>query len=179
MPPVAPAPELAHLPLAALRSYRQDLVDEESRVSYWRRILQARLDLLRATGDRDVLVRLQSVLAHASAVSRRASLLAVLPADDVPPLPDLGPLWEVPAQDGGPGGPAARSAVSYADLLARLTTAEQQLSAYRGALHVRLDRATDELILRYTEDPRRCLHALPDEARDLARDLPRDQAPVS
>ena len=159
MTAVCPAPELAHLSLAALRSYRQDLVDEESRVSYWRRILQARLDLLRATGDRDVLVRLQSVLAHAAAVSRRASLLAVLPADDVPPLPDLGPLWQVPTEVAGAGAPG--QGLTYPDLLARLTIAERELSAYRAALHVRLDRATDELILRYAADPRRCLGALP------------------
>ena len=49
-----PVPErkahFAHLTLDALRGYRAALGEEEGRVSYWRRILQARLDLLRAGG---------------------------------------------------------------------------------------------------------------------------------
>src|SRR4051812_43599963 len=42
------SPEYAHLSLEALRAHRQELVTDESRVSYWRRILQGRLDVLRA-----------------------------------------------------------------------------------------------------------------------------------
>jgi len=42
--PAQRVPHLEHLELSALREYRQDLLTEESRVSYWRRILQARLD---------------------------------------------------------------------------------------------------------------------------------------
>src|SRR5687767_1285244 len=50
----APRPEpqrdeaYAHLTLEGLRAYRRALSEEENRVSYWRRILQARLDVLRA-----------------------------------------------------------------------------------------------------------------------------------
>ena len=40
-------PHFAHLALDALRAYRQELLAEERRVSYWRRILQARLDTAR------------------------------------------------------------------------------------------------------------------------------------
>ena len=36
----------AHLSVDGLREYRRALSDEEHRVSYWRRILQARLDLV-------------------------------------------------------------------------------------------------------------------------------------
>ncbi|HMC68705.1 MAG TPA: hypothetical protein VKJ07_06080, partial [Mycobacteriales bacterium] len=42
------SPDFAHLSLDGLRKYRLALSDEESRVSYWRRIIQARLDLVRA-----------------------------------------------------------------------------------------------------------------------------------
>ena len=42
------SPELAHMNLARLRSYRRTLLDEELRASYWRRLIQARRDLLRA-----------------------------------------------------------------------------------------------------------------------------------
>ena len=37
---------LAGMDLAALRAYRHDLQQEEDRVSYWRRLVHARLDLL-------------------------------------------------------------------------------------------------------------------------------------
>jgi CRP/FNR family transcriptional regulator, cyclic AMP receptor protein len=43
--------ELADLSLEALRTYRAQLTGEESRISYWRRIVQARLDLLASTDD--------------------------------------------------------------------------------------------------------------------------------
>src|SRR3954468_24087552 len=42
------SPEFAHLALEGLRAYRRALTTEEGRVSYWRRIIQARLDLVRA-----------------------------------------------------------------------------------------------------------------------------------
>ena len=34
-------PEFAHLSLTALRAYRQSLTAEESRVSYWRRLISS------------------------------------------------------------------------------------------------------------------------------------------
>ncbi|MFZ5852724.1 MAG: hypothetical protein ACOYY2_15285 [Actinomycetota bacterium] len=40
------APRLDHLPLPQLRAYRRGLAAEEGRVSYWRRLLRARIDLL-------------------------------------------------------------------------------------------------------------------------------------
>ena len=42
------APELESLGLEELRQYRQRLRDEEDRVSYWRRVVHARMDLLTA-----------------------------------------------------------------------------------------------------------------------------------
>jgi len=42
------SPDFAHLSLGGLRTYRQTLSAEENRVSYWRRIVQARLDVVRA-----------------------------------------------------------------------------------------------------------------------------------
>lgn len=150
------APELAHLSLAALRAYRQELTEEENRVSYWRRILQARLDLLGVTPDMNMLARLREVLTDAGTANRRSALLAVLPADDVPPLPDLSPLWQAPAGDDA-GSSLLRE---------QLVEAEQQLSAFRLTLHQRLDQATGDLIARYAEEPSRCLSALPLAPRD-------------
>jgi hypothetical protein len=146
---------LVHLDLDALRDYRQELITEESRVSYWRRILQARIDT--AVGS-DVVVpangRLRSVLTGHQESSRRLQVLPVHDASELPPLPDLTALWETVAAQGA--GTADEDAV-----LRRLTAAEAELSAYRRSLHERLDDATSELIARYRDHPALALRALP------------------
>lgn len=143
-----------HLDLDALRAYRKTLTDEEGRVSYWRRILQARLDVMRThDSDTDRLERLSSALAQANGTSRRQALITLMPADDVPPIPALDVLWarQVDAND----------TAAVAELEQELSFAEMQLSTYRTALHERIGRATDELIARYHEEPNLCLRALP------------------
>lgn len=147
--------EFAHLPLVGLRQYRKALAQEESRVSYWRRILQARLDVVRsldaATGpDVDALA---PVLGAERVGAARQALLDVVPFDDIPPLPHLESLWE---RDPRPGDDAWNAA-----LVSDLEKAETQLSAYRSALHRRLGSATNELIARYREEPSLCLSVLP------------------
>ncbi|HEX4699605.1 MAG TPA: hypothetical protein VH857_09635 [Actinomycetes bacterium] len=147
-----PAERVAHLvplELDVLRDYRQELITEEARVSYWRRILQARIDTSvgDTARDRDGR-RLRSVLTQHQESSRR---LAVLPVHDpaaLPPLPDLTALWETEGSDD-------------AEALTRLAAAEAELSAYRRSLHERLDDATSELIARYREEPGLALRALP------------------
>ncbi len=154
------SPEFAHLPLLGLRQYRKALTQEESRVSYWRRILQARLDVVRAsdtpTGpDVDAL---RPLLGSDRVGAARQALLDIVPVDDIPPLPHLESLWE---RDPRPGDEAYNAA-----LVTDLEKAERQLSAYRTALHRRLSSATNELIARYRDEPSLCLSALP---------LPRDK----
>jgi hypothetical protein len=144
----------AHLSIDALREYRRALGEEENKVSYWRRILQARLDLVLA-GSTDQQVehaRLTPLLAgERVGVSRRA-VVQVVPLD-IPPLPRLEELWERRVE---PGDEQGRSAFEQ-----DLRTAEAQLSAYRSVLHVQLGEATGELIARYRERPDLCLRALP------------------
>jgi RsiG-like len=144
----------SHLSIGDLRAYRQALAEEENRVSYWRRIIQARLDVVRAGEAGTVRVdNLRNVLAEARHNSGRQVLITVVPLEDIPPLPDLAKLWE---REPRPGHPAHNEA------LARdLAGAEIQLSAYRAALHRRITGATAELIARYREDPSLCLLALP------------------
>ena len=140
---------LAHLDLDVLRDYRQELITEESRVSYWRRILQARIDT--SVSDPDAGHgggRLRSVLSQHQESSRRLAVLPVHDASDLPPLPDLTVLWETEGSDD-------------VAALARLAAAEAELSAYRRSLHERLDDATSELIARYREEPVLALRALP------------------
>ncbi|MEX2291423.1 MAG: hypothetical protein WD794_14015 [Mycobacteriales bacterium] len=149
--------DYAHLSIDALREYRRALTAEEGRVSYWRRILQARLDVLQAGSgarefDQD---RLRPLLTSARIGAGRQALVEVLPADDIPPLPSLGELWDRRVADDDVEGQAAFGH--------DLRIAETQLSTYRVALHRRIGQATVELIARYREEPTLCLSALPVE----------------
>jgi hypothetical protein len=148
-------PEFSHLTLDGLRAYRRALTAEEGRVSYWRRLIQARLDVVAdvdAVHDPASHERFRSVFAESRAASRQA-LVGVVPVDDVPPLPDLEALW---AQELRPYD------LKHTSRLRRdLSHAELQLSAYRAALHRKLSAATQELIARYREDPSLALTALP------------------
>ena len=149
------SPDFAHLSLDGLRKYRHALSDEENRVSYWRRIIQARLDLVRAAegGTVATVDNLRGVFAEARVDSGRKALLTVLPQDDMPPLPDLVELWV--------REPRLGDDEHNRRLALDLSKAEAQLSAYRTALHKRLSSATGELIARYREKPDLCLSALP------------------
>lgn len=155
-----PLPErsdaFATLTLGGLRRYRKALSEEESRVSYWRRILQARLDTVRASSDRShtaAMDNLRPVLTNGRSGTGRTALIEVLPIEDIPPLPNLEELWD--------RHPRADDPDYNADLIEQLAEAEAQLSAYRTALHKRIQDATNELIARYREDPALCLSALP------------------
>lgn len=159
-PPPEPSPEYAHLTIAELRSYRAALADEERRVSYWRRIIQARCDVVRA-GDslrstgRVGVDDLRGVLAEVRANRHEAFARIVPVVDDIPPLPDLATLWDrTPSPDD----------VEQNEALALdLAAAEAQLSACRSALHERIDAATAELIARYRSKPDLCLEILPSD----------------
>ena len=150
--------EYAHLGLHDLRAYRTALQAEEGNVSYWRRIIQARLDVVRegrTAGGTAALSaeHLRPVLDSARVRAGRTALVQVLPVDDIAPLPDLAELWERRVADHDVDGLSA--------LEQDLARAEGELSAYRAALHVRLGDATGELIARYRAQPGLCLTALP------------------
>jgi len=147
--------EFDHLSLEALRSYRKALTAEENRVSYWRRLIHARMDLIELKGGDDSvrLERLRLALSETRIGAGRQALVEVMPIDDVPPLPDLASLW---MREAHPEDPEAST-----ELKRDLSFAELQLSAYRAALHRRLSNATNELIARYREEPTLALLALP------------------
>lgn len=149
-------PEFAELDLDALRSYRQALMAEEDRVSYWRRLIQSRLDILQAGSGVHVLDRggLPPVLGSEQLSRGRVALMNLLPASqDLPPLPHLDGLWASRVDESDTAGVRA--------LTRDLAAAERELSAYRTGLHTMLGAATDELIARYHERPLACLVALP------------------
>src|SRR4051795_2392216 len=75
--------EFSHLSLDDLRTYRRTLTTEEDQVSYWRRIIQARLDLLRAgtlrVGDGQ---HLRPVLTEGRTTAGRTAMVNVVPAEE-------------------------------------------------------------------------------------------------
>lgn len=148
--------EFDHLTLEALRNYRTALSAEEGRVSYWRRIMQARLDVVQATSTGGQAVdNLRDVLADVRVTTSRTALIEMVgdPQGELNELPDLSSLW---SREVDPADPVATNG-----LILALEEAEQQLSDYRSALHRRIAAATTELIARYREEPTLCLVALP------------------
>jgi hypothetical protein len=162
-PPPERNADFQHLSLDGLRAYRRSLTEEEGRTSYWRRIIQARLDVVRMVQEGGG-ARLESVtgaFSQEAAVTRRTALVEVHPVDNMPPLPDLADLWDRdPLPASHPDSHEHNRRLAH-DLM----RAETQLSAYRSALHRRLAAATAELIARYHEQPQLCLTALPQEHR--------------
>lgn len=155
----SPAVDLQSLALPDLRDYRHGLEAEEDRVSYWRRLVHARLDLLAAESANDhplTLTDLVRVLGDTGTGRSRQALVGVRASEPLPELPELTEMWatDVDPHDEG----------QVADAVDRLNRAERQLTDYRRALHQRIDEATAELIQRYRADPLAALAVIPEEA---------------
>jgi hypothetical protein len=143
------AERLRGQPLGHLRALRESLQEEERQVSYWRQLVQGRLDLVRtgleggrpAPGD---LARLAG--GGRSPARRRSPAWTLVGPDGGPgPVPGLGPLWDTPV----PWNHLAE----LAEVERGLAEAEVELSAYRRVLHQRIDACTVELVGRYVRDP--------------------------
>lgn len=142
------------LTLDELRAYRRRLAHEEERVSYWRRLLHARIDVLEAQAHQEralTIEELVRVLGDTGTGRGRTALVSVHAADPLPDLPVLEEIWVTDVD------PNDRAAV--AEAVQRLRNAEHQLTDYRRALHERLDTATEELINRYRAEPATALVA--------------------
>lgn len=158
--PKASRESLRALPLADLRSYRNGLNAEEEKVSYWRRLVQFRMNLIvtqqkgathLSTSD---LIR---SLGSTGTGHRRQQLLSVDAHDELPQLPGLDDLWTSAIDLDDEEGTAR--------VYGELAKAEKQLSAYRNVLHERIDAATAELIERYKADPNLSLALYPEDVR--------------
>ncbi|MGA8209784.1 MAG: hypothetical protein WB441_14085 [Nocardioidaceae bacterium] len=142
------------LALGELRRFRRRLAEEEEKVSYWRRLVHARIDVLEAESHHErplTLEELIRVLGDTGTGRTRHALISVRAADDLPELPALHDMWVTEID------PNDRAAV--AEAVRRLREAELQLTDYRKALHSRLDGATAELIARYRVEPVQALAA--------------------
>jgi hypothetical protein len=152
---VDPSRDVASLSLPELRTYRRHLADEEERISYWRRLVHARLDVLEAEAFHERPLRLEElirVLGDTGSGRSRSALDRVRAADPLPELPVLADMWVTEMN------PADADEVEAAT--ARLRDAERQLTDYRTALHDRIDKATTELIERYRREPTAALAAM-------------------
>jgi hypothetical protein len=136
-------------PLDDLRTLRESLREEEQRVSYWRQLVQGRLDLVRTAleGGHPSADDLASLAAARSGGTRRRSPAATSLALEglVSPLAGLEDLWDAPIAWDDP--PALHR------LERGLVEAEVKLSAYRRALHERIDACTAQLVDHYQRDP--------------------------
>lgn len=146
----------SELGLDELRGYRRRLTAEEDRVSYWRRLLHARIDLLEAESrieGRLTTEDLVRVLGDTASGHRRRALVRVAAAEPLPDLPALEHMWDTEVDPHDPE--------QVAGALERARAAERQLTEYRRALHLRIDESTAELISRYRADPSQALGLLP------------------
>lgn len=113
-------------------------------MSYWRRLFQARLDMLTEmptvqTSD------LEGVLQDTFAAPRRWQAMGVHPPDTESSMPEAQALWGkvVDLRDD-------EQRAAYSQLL---LTMERSLSGTRRALHEQIAAVTSELITRYRTNP--------------------------
>jgi len=152
-----PPPDLEGMPLPEVRAYRRHLQHEEDKVSYWRRLMHARIDMLDAGSHAEGTLSLKElvrVLGDTGAGVTRTALAKVRSAEPLPDLPELPDMWVTEVD------PHDEQAVAKA--IAKLRAAEGQVTAYRKALHERLDEVTVHLINRYRDNPSAALEALPE-----------------
>jgi len=132
--------------LPTLLSRRAALRDHEEELSYWRRILQGRIDVLRArlaagAGD----PALADVLGGEPRGATRAAHVVVRPYTDMLELATCDMLWEKSCD--------SHDEDLLVQALDRMLVAERWISHSRSRVFHELDLATQELKKRLTADP--------------------------
>lgn len=149
--------QLATLPTSELRTRRAACEEAEEGVSYARRLLQGRLDLLRAElagrdgrGAASLLEALPSILAgdgaHGDPMKARATRLRVPPSADA-----HAEALDAIADEATLLDPRPLGLEELADLVEALNEHERRLSALRHALFQRIDALRNELAARYKD----------------------------
>lgn len=141
--------------LEELRRRRHTAEDVETQISYYRRLLHGRMDLLnfelrrrRGEEERSLLEALPEILAAGMVFGPEPSLRHI---ETMPPLPsttgrrlidrimDDGVLTRLPEMDEG----------EVIDAIERLSEVEEELSAQRKQLHSVIDAIQEEIVNRY------------------------------
>lgn len=149
--------DLPALDTAELRKRRAACEEAEEGVSYARRLLQGRLDLLRAElrgrdehGASHLLDALPSILAgdesHGDPMKARATRLRVPPSADA-----HAEALDAIADEATLLHPGDLDLTALRSLVEQLAEHERQLSALRQALFERIDALRDELAARYKD----------------------------
>lgn len=141
-------------PLAGLRALRKALREEERRVSYWRRLVQGRLDLAQAAlaGDQPSVEKLTATASgqrpdpcRGGAPRRSPSFARIMSGVQDRRLASLAAAWNTPIPWDDPRRLRAVEGT--------LVEIEGELSRRRRDLHARIDACTSELVDRYRRDP--------------------------
>lgn len=177
---------LADLSISDLRALRGLLGEEEHRVSYWRRLIQARIDVVTALRDAPGTPAamqtgpdLRRILGGPAGIRTQPSTPGATGGDGDGTARSGrrahadARAMDLPTVTGVAGTTAGRMLALWerivepgdergiAAVLRDLSVAEEDLSRERADLHARLDAATAELVRRYALDPRQALTALP------------------
>jgi hypothetical protein len=154
-PPVASPTALS---LDELLELRSGLRAHEEQLSYWRRVVQGRLDVLAARLDGTDTDALAVVLGGSERCGTRVQHSPVRPCAPMLELATADRAWEIASTSDDPA--AVRHAVQ------RLRTAERWLSEQRAVVLGELDAATARLARRLHDDPGAYLRSV--ERRSVA-----------
>ncbi|MCX4812713.1 aerial mycelium formation protein [Streptomyces sp. NBC_01239] len=155
LPVDPPAPDLTVLRLPELRALRRDAQRDEADLSYVRRLLQGRIDILRAelarrspAGAASVVDRLSEILTDAPARHRSSARHVTLgtPHSEEYRLLAAEMLAEVELSD-----LEARTDLELTTAMGRLVRYEQQVSRRRQVLQHTADGCSAEIARRYRE----------------------------
>ena len=146
---------LADLDLDEVRRRRDTATDVEAQISYYRRLLHGRMDLLdfeqrRRRGDeeRSILEALPEILAKGMILGSEPTLKHI---ETMPPLPSVTGrrLIDKIMDDGVLAGLPELTDDEVKEAMERLREVETQLSGQRRQLHQVIDALQDEMISRY------------------------------
>jgi len=155
LPVEPPEQELARLSLPELRTLRRDAQREEADLSYVRRLLQGRIDILRAelarrspAGAGSVVERLPEILTDAPARHRSSARHVTL---GTPYNEEYGQLAADMLAEVELSDLAARTDLELNTAMGRLVRYEQQVSLRRQRLQRTADDCSGEIARRYRE----------------------------
>jgi hypothetical protein len=146
---------LADLDLDEVRRRRDTAEDVEAQISYYRRLLHGRMDLLdfeqrrrRGEEQRSIIEALPEILAKGMILGSEPTLKHI---ETMPPLPSMTGrrLIDKIMDDGVLTSLPELSDSEIAEALERLREVETQLSVQRRQLHQVIDTLQDEMVSRY------------------------------
>jgi len=149
------ADDLGDLELGEVRRRRDTAEDVEAQISYYRRLLHGRMDLInfemrRRSGEeeRSILEALPEILASGMILGSEPTLRHI---ETMPPIPSMTGrrLIDKIMDDGVLASLPELSDEEIVEAIERLRDVETQLSGQRRRLHQVIDKLQDEVVARY------------------------------